>query len=290
DQGVQVKKEPSAFYPVFVRGRDVAVAAQPSAACSTTGPTRITESAEIEFGRPGSEFVIDNGAPPAPADGVADPSELVLVGFVQWDGILQLFKRAVLVANGTGPRFAGSLADEVVARNGLLTLRSRRQVDKPALAIDEAGDGALVFGPQDPKGRVVPAFKVDTKGNVTAQGTISGHATAGTVQVQSGVITDGVVLPLPPGVKPEDVTAGKILLHVHLTPRVPGSLPPDFKGSWMALPLECRLDGPSRRVRCSVRWFTAANPASFQDQPSACDYTVMATVLATVLPKVEGQP
>src|SRR6185312_16482588 len=248
DQGVQVKKEPSAFYPVFVRGRDVAVAAQPSAACSTTGPTRITESAEIEFGRPGSEFVIDNGAPPAPADGVADPSELVLVGFVQWDGILQLFKRAVLVANGTGPRFAGSLADEVVARNGLLTLRSRRQVDKPALAIDEAGDGALVFGPQDPKGRVVPAFKVDTKGNVTAQGTISGHATAGT-----------------------------ILLHVHLTPRVPGSLPPDFKGSWMALPLECRLDGPSRRVRCSVRWFTAANPASFQDQPSACDYTVMAT-------------
>ena len=300
DQGVQVKKDPTVLYPVFVRGRDAQVPAQPAAACSTTGPTRITESAEIEFGRPGAEVEIDNGEPPAPADGVSDPSELVLVGFVQWDGTLQRFKRAVLVSNGIGPKFAGALADEVAARNGLLTLRSRREVDKPALAIDEADDGALLFGPQDSHGRVVPTFKVDTKGNVTAQGSITvqgqitGSAAAGTLQVQSGVITDGAVLPLPPGVKPEDVTAGRVALHVHLTPRVPGGLPPGSTSNpapspptWVvAVPVECRLDGPSRRVLCKVRWFQAENPRDFRDQPSACDYMV----IATALPSQEGRP
>src|SRR6185295_8330545 len=99
---------------------------------------------------------------------------------------------------------AGVLADEVVARNGVLSLRSRREADKPALVIDEADDGALLFGPQDSHGRVVPAFKVDAKGNVTVQGKVSGAAAPGTVQVQSGVATHGVILPFPPGIKPED--------------------------------------------------------------------------------------
>lgn len=298
DQGVQVKKEVEALYPVFVRGRDVQAPLEPSAACATTGPTRITESAEIEFGRPGSELEINNGEPPEPADGVSDPSELVLVGFVQWDGALQRFKRAVLVSNGIGPTFAGALADEVAARNGLLTLRSRREVDKPALAIDEADDGALLFGPQDAKGRVVPVFKVDAKGNVTAQGKIESAATpAGTVLVQSGVITDGVILPLPPGVTAGDVAAGRVALHVQLTAlppgtnQPPGGPPPGTTPSWVAVPLECELDQASRRVRCRFRWLNVSSPPSsggiaFKDYPGACSYQVTATALSSQ----EGQP
>jgi hypothetical protein len=292
DQGVQVKKSPDVLYPVFVRGRDVQVPAAPTAACSATGPTRVTESAEIEFGRPGEEVEIDDGAPPAPADGVSDPSERVLVGFVQWDSTLQHFRKVVLTSNGIGPRFAGAQADEVVARNGLLTLRSRRAKDKPALAIDEADDGSLAFGTQDALGRVVPSFKVDTKGNVTAQGNvtvqgniavqgqISGSAPPGTVLVQSGVITDGVILPLPVGVKPEDVAAGKIVLHVHLTALPPGNVPPSDPGNeWFAVPLQCDLDPLSRRVRCRFRWFQVKpNDGKFEDYPGACSYLVMATL------------
>lgn len=290
DQGVQVKKEVEALYPVFVRGRDVQAPLEPTAACATTGPTRITEAAEIEFGRPGSELEINNGEPPEPADGVSDPSELVLVGFVQWDGALQLFKRAVLVSNGIGPTFAGALAEEVVARNGRLTLRTRRGADKPALAIDEADGGTLLFGPQDSKGRVVPTFKVDAKGNVTAEGKIESRATAaGTVKVQSGVITDGVILPLPPGVTAADVTAGRVALHVHLTPRwLPSSPPtPPIQDNWVAAaPIDCRLDRASRRVVCLVRWFRSNNLTQPLEIPGACDYMVIATTLSAQ----EGQP
>jgi len=288
DQGVQVKKDPTAFYPLFLRGQDRQAPADPSAACATTGATRVIESAEIEFGRPGAELEINNGEPPQPADGVANPSELVLVGFVQWDGQLQKFKRASLTAAGVGPTFAGSLADEVVARDGRLTMRSRRGVDKPALAIDEADGGFLVFGPQDARGRVVPAFKVDTRGNVTTQGKITSAATAGSVRVQSGVITDGVVVPLPSGIRQEDVAAGRVALQIHLTTRFPSGPPPAVNPAalWITVPLECRLEGPSRRVRCTVRWFLADQPTTFVDQPGASDYTVIATVLS----QQEGQP
>jgi hypothetical protein len=280
DQGVQVKRDPGVLYPVFVRGRDVPAPADPGAACGTTGPTRMTESAEIEFGRPGSELEINNGEPPEPADGVSNPSELVLIGFVQWDGVLERFRRAVLEADGIGPSFAGALADEVVARDGLLTLRSRRGRDKPALAIDEADGGFLAFGPQDSKGRVIPAFKVDTKGNITTQGKISSAASPGAVQVQSGVITDGVILPLPREVKPEDVAAGRVALHVHLTPRMGGD-PPSTSSLWIAVPFECRLDETSRRVLCRNRWFNSNTPPDVVDLPAACDYLVTATVLSS---------
>ncbi|HEV7669575.1 MAG TPA: hypothetical protein VGS22_13710 [Thermoanaerobaculia bacterium] len=288
DQGVQVKKDTEALYPVFLLGRDVQAPIEPTAACGTTGPTRVTESAEIEFGRPGSELEINNGEASEPADGVSDPSAPVLVGFVQWDGRLQKFKRAVLVSGGIGPGFAGALADEVVARNGALSLRSRRGVDKPALAIDESDDGTLLFGPQDSLGRVVPAFKVDAKGNVTARGKIVSSAAPGTVQVESGVITDGLVLPLPPGVKPEDVTAGKVVLHVHLTALPPGPTPlgkvPDAK---FAVPLYCDLDSESRRVRCLNRWVRlTASGVTPSDLPGACNYTVLATAPA----RSEDQP
>ncbi len=290
EQGVQVKKDPEVLYPVFLRGRDVQAPADPGAACATTGPTRITESAEIEFGRPGAELEINNSEPPEPADGVSNPSELVLVGFVQWDGRLKRFKRAVLESDGIGPTFAGALAVEVVARGGVLTLRSRREVDKPALAIDEADDGALLFGPQDPQGRVVPAFKVDAKGNVTAQGKIVSAAAPGTVQVQSGEATHGTILPLPPGVKAEDVEADKVALHVHLTPSFPGALPPPVPSGvppgafWTSLPPEARLEG--RRVLCRNRWFLPTQPPQTLNVPGSCAYTVM----ATAPPKEEDQP
>ena len=269
------------WYPVFVRGVDTEAPAQAMAgvSCGTTAPTRVTESAEITFGRPGQELDLDAGEPPEPADGPGDPrGTLILVGYVQWQA--PHFTKVELQPPGKiRPRYAGVRADEVVARAGVLSLRSGEEAGQPALVLDQAAGGSLLFGLQNASGGVIPAFTVDAQGNLTTEGKIRSAAPPGTVQVQSGVATDGVILPLPPGIKPEDVEGDKVALHTHLTPRFPGGLPPPPPSgvTWVAaIPLECRLEEPSRRVHCVFRWLPTSGP--FEDRPGACDYLVMATV------------
>ncbi|HEY1403180.1 MAG TPA: hypothetical protein VGB05_03570, partial [Pyrinomonadaceae bacterium] len=131
-------------------------------------------------------------------------------------------------------------------------------------------------------GQVNPVlFTFKANGDLTAVGKISGALKSGSAYVQSGIITDGVVLPLPTGVKEEDVGPGKAALHVHLSPRLAGAVPPPAPGVWIPYPQECEVDA-DRRVRCLVRWINlgVAPPTDIRDLPGACDYTVIVSVPA----------
>ena len=89
-----------------------------------------------------------------------------------------------------------------------------------------------------------------------AEGTITGAVAPGSVQMQSGIATDGIVLPLPPGITEEQVANSQVTLHISLTPRFPGAVASlDNNTDWVAVPLECRLEETSRRVLCRFRWF-----------------------------------
>jgi hypothetical protein len=278
EQRVQIN-DANAWYPVFLRGRDqqAAVPAISAGSCGTSGTTRVTEAAEVSFGSPGQELDFDANVSPEPADGPGDPDgSLVLVGFVQWDKSLQRFKTVALEHDGIRPRYAGALADEVVSRSGVLALRSSAGANQAAVVVD-GESGELRFGLQDSGGGVVPVLTVDAQGNITTKGKLSAAASAGNVQVQSGMVTDGVLLPLPPGISPQQVADSTVTLHVHLTPRLPAQ-PPAAAADWIAVPLECRLDGPTRRVFCMFRWHQLSGGVSFQDLPGACDYLVIATV------------
>ena len=106
---------------------------------------------------------------------------------------------------------------------------------------------------------------------------------SGTVLIQSGIATDGVILPLPPGVTAEQVGPGKLALHIQVNPFVTEQAIPDDAALIAAIPLECVVD-QNRRVRCRVRLLFIKVPSgSLQsvDTAGACRYTIMAAAPAT---------
>ena len=228
--------------------------------------SRVAEGYELGFGRLGDELELDDQPVPAVGEGPdAEQPARILLGFVQWDATLKRFKDVQARPEATGPRYAGVAADEVVARGGVLTLRSRTATSagKPAVVVDEANGGALEFGLQDARGKVTPVFTVSAKGDVTAAGKLAGALTAG-VQVESGIATDGMLVPLPKGITADQVDAGQVVLHVHVTPR--------YDGLAAFAPRVCRVDG--RRIRCRFGAPGGGGP-SF---PGRCDYTSLVFV------------
>jgi hypothetical protein len=276
--------DPEAYYPVFVTGRDEPAPQPPLAigACHNAQPTRRVEGYDISFGRPGDELDLDTQQAPDVTDGPGSGEWKTLLGFVQWDASIKRFKTVRDTSGGIGRRYAGVQADVVAARSGQLTLRtrSRNEAGKPAIVIDETDNGLLQFGLLTAAGIVTPVFSVNAKGDVEAEGTIKGAVTPGSVQIQSGIATDGIVLPLPPGITEEQVNGGQVTLHTHLTPRFPGAAQPDNNTDWVGVPFECRLEDVSRRVMCRLRWFRLNAPATFHDLPGACNYVIMASVPA----------
>lgn len=276
--------DPQAFYPVLLHGVDdpAPPSARPIGACGATAlPSRVVEGYEVTFGALGGAAVLDDqevpavDAGPVPADGL--PPWEVLVGFVRWRPIAGggRFTRAVAEADGVRRRYAGVRADTVAARGGHLQLRTRprAQAGEPAVTIGGTPVG-LRFGLLKANGDLDERFMVDTDGNVTAKGAITGAIRPGEVLVTSGTATDGIVLPLPPGVTEQAVADGTVTLHVQLTPHVPVPLP----GAAFELyrPVECGLDA-DRRVRCSVLWFDLSAPATSDQRPAAADYLLVAT-------------
>jgi hypothetical protein len=276
-----------AWYPVFLIGRDEP-APQPAfavGACHNAQPTRRVEGYDISFGRPGDELDLDTQQASDVTEGPGSGEWKTLLGFVQWDTSIKHFTAVRDASGGIERRYAGVQADVVAARSGRLALRTRsgNEAGKPAIVIDETDNGLLQFGMLTASGIVTPVFSVNAKGDVEAEGTIKGAVTPGSVQIQSGIATDGIVLPLPPGITEEQVTGGQVTLHTHLTPRFPGAAQPEDPANatdWVAVPFECRLEGASRRVLCRFRWFQLSAPATFHDLPGACNYVVMASVPA----------
>jgi hypothetical protein len=276
------------WYPVFVRGFDAPVD-QPAfsiSGCDSSQPTRVEDNYEITFGTPAEATGWDQETV-AISSGLGGGSDdtakhLVLVGFVQWDGTKFTAARDHN-ANNVRPRYAGVHADSVEARGGTLTLRSGSPdaAGHVAARLDDAGGGKLVFGPQDAKGVITEVFKVDAQGNITAQGNLSAKVAAGTVQVESGIISDGMTLPLPSGITAQDVDAGHAVLHIQVTPRIPGSNTPDGGTHWLGLPCEVSVDD-LRRVRCRSTWIDTSSTTALKTKlmGGLCDFIVLAAVKA----------
>jgi hypothetical protein len=267
-------------YPVFLTAADRAQAGTAPGSCAGgAGATRVEESAQILFGRLGDERLVAEQQQPAVGVAPADPPArwLVLLGFVRFtDGHFT----AVTPTVGTvGPRYAGVRADTVVARSGTLSLRSQTTVQegKPALVLSGDDPPSLVFGLYQGSGAVNPLMTVAANGNLTVAGSFSGRISAGSVLATSGTATDGMLLPLPSGVNPEEVADGRVSLHVYVTPKVV----PTATDTLVAVPAEATVDA-DRRVRCRTKVFdpTATSP-TVVDQPGAVDFLVLATVAAT---------
>lgn len=265
------------LYPVFLAAADrVAPATGPVSCGVSGGPSRVTESYQLLFGRLGDELLVADQVPPAVGVPPADPPVrwLVLLGFVQWtDGH---FTRVDPSARGVSPRYAGVRADTVSARSGTLELRSRPtfQEGGPALVLSGQDPPSLVFGLYRATGSVSPLMTVAANGNLTIAGSFAGRISAGSVLASSGTATDGMVLPLPSGVAPEEVADGRVALHVYLTPRVPAPA----TGTVMTSPVEATVD-EDRRVRCRIRYYDpVVDPTTVVDRPGAADFLVLATV------------
>jgi hypothetical protein len=247
----------------------------------------VIEGYEVTFGRPGSARNLDEQAAGKPADGPGKGGWKILLGFVQAND-KEKFVDFKYEIDGIARRYAGVQADEVAARGGALQLRTNtaRQSGKPTVVLREDKDkgSVLEFGSFDSQGKPVPVFTVDAQGNLTAEGKIKGALTTGNIQVESGIATDGMILPLPPGVTEAQVTAGDAIVQSHISLRLGENAAPSstgLTGNLAATPLETWVDA-ERRVHCLLRWFQLGGaiytPPTIEDHPGVCNYVVLASV------------
>jgi hypothetical protein len=287
-----------AWHPVFLVGSEETAPTPPFSLgpCGSAEPTRIAEAAVIRFGRPAD--AADADRPPAidvnqgPGGATDLPGVPVLLGFVQWDDRIGGTGRFTAVADeaeGVRRRGAGVLAEELAAPGPRLTLRSapRTQGGRTAVVLDDHDGGQLRFGLQNAQGQVDAVLtvkangdvevsgKLSAKGDITSDGAIA--STRAAVVIGSGVISDGLLVPLPAGITADMVDAGTVRLHIQLTPRY---VPSNRHGlDRVMLPVECRVDG--RRVSCRVRWEDLTAPAAVSLEPGVCDYTILVAPVQT---------
>jgi hypothetical protein len=285
DTDASVKQEDRPWHPVFLSARDEP-ASVPSIArgCgSSAQPTRTNETYGISYGFPGDGAEIL--APVAVSDGPdADAIVRVLIGYVQWDGATNFADAKAAPKPGLSTPYAGVRADEVVSRSGTLALRGdlgATHDKRPALILDGGDGGQMRFGLQNEKGDIVTVFKVNAAGDLELKGVITGPSGENRIWMESGTISDGMLIPLPPGVTQDKVDSGQIQLHITVTPRRLGELrPPTVStGTFIKEDFECRVDG--RRVFVRDLWIDTSNTALTTLLTSACDYVIAASVRRT---------
>jgi hypothetical protein len=264
------------WHPVFVHGvdDDVAAAAGITGCQAGGGSRRVGEDVDVEFGRPGDAGTAQ--ATPAPDAGPGDGTWRVLAGFVRLDTAITRFTAVTTVADGITADASGARAALVAAPGTRVEVRAGESPDAgvPALVVDAAAGGSLVYGRHDGTGGFAPLLSVDAAGNLTVPGTLSGKLAAGTVLLAGGIASDGTVLPLPVGVDAGTVGSGGVEVLVHVTPRLPDPAGAPTAGA-VFLPVECRVDA-DRRVHCAGRWFAGATLDP--PVPASCDYVVLVTV------------
>jgi hypothetical protein len=292
--------DPKVWYPFFLVGLDQpgSTSSNLTGACNNSQPTRVQEAYDIVYGNPGDELNLDQQQGVAnisdgPGDGVTTTPWRVLLGFVQWssDPSTPQFTdvNGLNPDSGIGRRYVGVNASEVISESGSLLLATHPanfsgQNPIMAVEIQEAPNaGSLVFGKLNPDGSVNAVLTVSANGNLTTTGQISGAVTPGSMQVQSGIAFDGMTLPLPIGINPADVSAGKVTIHTHVTLRMEQSQfsPPTSLPTWVPFPYECRVDDDTRQIHCRIQWCDPAGPfATGPIVPAFCDYMVIAAVPA----------
>lgn len=283
DTDISVKPEDRPWHPVFLSARDEP-ASVPSIArgCGASAqPTRTNETYGISYGFPGDGAEVL--APVAVTDG-PDAIVRVLIGYVQWDGASNFADAKAAPTPRLSTPYAGARADEVVARSGILALRGDlggTHDKRPALILDGGDGGEMRFGLQNEKGDIVTVFRVNAAGDLELKGVITGPSGENRVWMESGTISDGMTIPLPPGVTQDKVDSGQIQLHITVTPRRLGEMRPPTvaTGTFIKEDFECRVDG--RRVFVRDLWFDVTNTASKTLLTSACDYVIAASVRGT---------
>jgi hypothetical protein len=276
--------------PVFVQVVDVERSGETQPGkCTVNVTTRVEETVRIVFGNPGTELaILDQAEATVDQDlTTATPSDMVLVGWVQFDPSISngegKFIATATEGNGARIRYVGVVASDVVAGGGELQLHTRPDGQRFMLSITEDATGGckLEFGKQDGSNPMAPTFSVNEKGDITYIGALIPTPPSKT-QAQSGFAYDGIALPLPDGIKQDDVDKGNVLLHMMVTP-IP--LPPTklvFPGSGIATEvlalMECSVDPISRIVTSLVRWADPAKPASnYLVLPVRCRYLIIAS-------------
>ncbi len=272
DNGASPKS--GAYYPVLLQGIDSDAPAPQltTGACgSASQPTRKQEGYVIVFGGLGADLRLDEQLPPdvtaGPVPAAGQQPWSIPIGSVQWNKSITQFTDA----NGDGRRYAGVKADSVAARGGTLMLRAQPSTAPGQPVVRVGGDPPFTFGLYKGGNVVDPRLTVSARGDVIAAGTIKGALTQGEIRVQSGTITDGLIIPLPQGITQDQVDRGAVILHLFLTPHTPQSVP----GTWY-VPVECGVDA-SRQLTCQVMIGTGSALGGSL-KPGAADYLMVATV------------
>ncbi|MEW8052262.1 MAG: hypothetical protein AB2809_18025 [Candidatus Thiodiazotropha sp.] len=194
----------------------------------------------------------------------SEPSEeegssewLVLVGFVTWSLDAQNFAGIDSDAAKRYRPFVGVNASTVAGDDAIVQLQPKGALlpGDTVLQVSQTDAGPeLCFGTFKGVGRPIEALlKVDAEGDVTAKGALTGKRTGNSVQVESGIASDGTILPLPQGVTEEQVTSGEATVNVQVSPLVDPAYAPDPTADFVAMVQECRVD-EERRVHCRVAW------------------------------------
>jgi hypothetical protein len=282
--GTTIASDPKALYPVFLNGVDKP--ASPSSnltgACSGGQSTSTQDWYAITFGATGSELQIAGQTLPAFTDGPDDGSTQVwriLLGFVTYQSPNFTSVANSNPATGIGRRYVGVNAAQVVSTSGSLLLATdpaTSAASSSVMAVElQESKGQLVFGKLGTNGTVTPAVTLTATGDVIATGKVSGSSIPVSLQVQSGIAFDGMILPLPLGVDPSSSTQ----IYMQVSPRIDPNLPPPSgMTNPIAFPYECTVDAATRRVSCRVNWWDAANwlQTNVVVAPSPCDYLVIA--------------
>jgi hypothetical protein len=247
----------------------------------------VEESFDVVFGRPGDET--EEQTPPplaaAPTEEEGSSDWRVLVGFVTWSVAAQSFAGVDENAARRHRGFAGVNAATVAGDEATVQLQPKGALlpGDTVLRVSQTDAGAeLAFGTFTGAGKPIdPLLTVKANGDVTAKGALTGKRTGNSVQVESGVASDGVILPLPRGVTEAQVADGEATVHVHVAPLVDPAHSPDPAADFAALVQECRVDA-DRRVHCRIAWaslplgaaFGAALAATLVSGPGAVSYLV----------------
>jgi hypothetical protein len=270
-------------YPVFLIAdeRDAPQLAFSPAPCrGANASDGVLEDFDVLVGRRGAHVTLGDQRGPAVAEELSADSTRwrILLGFVRLHVDLRRFVEvSTEPLDDVGRRYAGVRADEVVARSSRLDLRAGGVASapgKPMVRMVDTDGGSFQFGLSTKTGGIQPAFTVKANGDVALVGVLDpGVVVVGTTRIESGLATNGLRLPLPQGVSEEDVTKGKVALHVAVTPHFPF----DPKNPTQAFAVvRCDVDA-DRVAHCSL--VALSNQGTIL--PGACDYAVVATAKAS---------
>jgi hypothetical protein len=289
------------FALFLVNQRPVTTQGTPVGGCGATKGGRTQEAPKLDFRRVTS--LIDWDTKQLPPDVRVGPDDTmtqdrpVFLGVATWDGktFTKFDKDDALVGmTAYRRRYLGVRADSMESIGGRLALRTAPAgtAAAPLIQVDPNDDNPLTFGLDDGKGSLKPLLQVNRKGDLTVTGKLAGAADIkkGEFYVESGRISDGLRVPLPPGIDDPQVASGAVTLHIQITPRPEASRQPvegDFSPPLAAstaddvIPrvIEATVD-ENRRVSCLIRWLSTKDLTKSAYLPGVCDYLILAAISA----------